>query len=68
MKPTVLCILDGFGIAPPSKANAVSLAKMPVFNNLWKKYSIFRIFAALRVISCDCYPLTPKGIKKVMAR
>lgn len=38
MKPTILCILDGFGLAPPSKANAVSLAKMPVFNTLWQKY------------------------------
>lgn len=38
VKPTVLCILDGFGIAPSSKGNAISLAKMPVFKHLWTRY------------------------------
>jgi 2,3-bisphosphoglycerate-independent phosphoglycerate mutase len=38
LKPTVLCILDGFGLAPPSKANAISLAKMPAYHHLWQKY------------------------------
>lgn len=28
-KPTVLLILDGWGIAPPSRANAITIAKMP---------------------------------------
>ncbi|MBI5621939.1 2,3-bisphosphoglycerate-independent phosphoglycerate mutase [Candidatus Falkowbacteria bacterium] len=37
-QPTVLCILDGFGVAKPSKANAVTRAKMPVYTALWKKY------------------------------
>ncbi|MFA5358454.1 MAG: 2,3-bisphosphoglycerate-independent phosphoglycerate mutase [Patescibacteria group bacterium] len=36
--PTVLCVLDGFGIAPKSKANAISLAKMPTYDFLWKKF------------------------------
>ena len=35
-KPVVLLILDGWGIAPKSKANAIELAKKPVFDRLWK--------------------------------
>ena len=38
IKPLVLCILDGIGIAPDTKYNAVSQAKMPYFNELIKKY------------------------------
>jgi len=37
-KPTILIILDGWGIAPPSRGNAVYLAKPRNFNNLWKHY------------------------------
>ena len=29
IKPVVLCILDGWGIAPPGQGNAISLAKLP---------------------------------------
>ncbi|MBL7053973.1 2,3-bisphosphoglycerate-independent phosphoglycerate mutase [Patescibacteria group bacterium] len=38
IKPVVLIILDGFGVAPPSQGNAISLAKMPVFNQLVNAY------------------------------
>ena len=38
IKPLVLCIFDGMGIAPDTKYNAVSQAKMPYFNELIKKY------------------------------
>ena len=39
MKKTVLlCIMDGFGIAPDSKGNAVYLAKKPNLDSLWAKY------------------------------
>ena len=38
MGPVVLLILDGWGIAPPGKGNAVELAKKPNFDLLWKKY------------------------------
>lgn len=34
MNPCVLMILDGWGIAAPGKANAVSMAKMPFLNKL----------------------------------
>ncbi|MFH0856585.1 MAG: 2,3-bisphosphoglycerate-independent phosphoglycerate mutase, partial [bacterium] len=34
----VLLILDGWGIAPPSKGNAITLAKTPTMDKLFKKY------------------------------
>ena len=33
-KPLVLMILDGWGYAPPSKANAISLARKPNYDRL----------------------------------
>ncbi len=38
MKPVVLVILDGWGIAPPGPGNAVELARTPVFDALWDRY------------------------------
>jgi 2,3-bisphosphoglycerate-independent phosphoglycerate mutase len=38
-KPTVLMILDGWGVAPPSKGNAITLAKTPAINQLLEVYS-----------------------------
>jgi 2,3-bisphosphoglycerate-independent phosphoglycerate mutase len=37
-KPTLLCILDGFGLNPNSVGNAVALAKKPNFDSLWNYY------------------------------
>lgn len=37
-KPTVLMILDGYGLNSESKGNAVSLAKTPVMDMLMEKY------------------------------
>jgi len=37
-RPVVLVILDGWGVAPPSQGNAVTLAKTPIFNNLLTHY------------------------------
>lgn len=34
----IMVILDGWGIAKPSKGNATSLASTPVINELYKKY------------------------------
>lgn len=34
-KPTLLCILDGFGLNPDEKGNAIKLANTPTFNKLW---------------------------------
>jgi 2,3-bisphosphoglycerate-independent phosphoglycerate mutase len=36
--PTVLVILDGWGVAPPSKGNAITLAKKPTLDKLFKLY------------------------------
>jgi 2,3-bisphosphoglycerate-independent phosphoglycerate mutase len=33
--PVALVILDGLGLAPPGPGNAVSLAHLPVFDELW---------------------------------
>ncbi len=37
-KPVVLVVVDGLGIAPHSKGNAVTIAKTPTLNSFWKKY------------------------------
>jgi 2,3-bisphosphoglycerate-independent phosphoglycerate mutase len=37
-KPTLLCILDGFGLNPTTTGNAVALARKPVFESLLQKY------------------------------
>ena len=38
-KPTnILIILDGWGVAPKSKGNAIELAKKPFFDALVRKY------------------------------
>lgn len=37
-KPVVLVILDGWGIAPPSHGNAITLAKTPFFNKAVSSY------------------------------
>lgn len=36
--PTLLIILDGYGIAPPGKANAITLAKKPTIDRLFEIY------------------------------
>jgi len=45
-KPLVLMILDGFGIAPPSRGNAISQASMPRFNDLVQQYTTYALAAA----------------------
>jgi 2,3-bisphosphoglycerate-independent phosphoglycerate mutase len=37
-KPVVLIILDGWGVAPPAKSNAITSAKPSTFENLVKTY------------------------------
>jgi 2,3-bisphosphoglycerate-independent phosphoglycerate mutase len=38
VRPVVLVILDGWGIAPPGSGNAVELARTPVFDALWEGF------------------------------
>jgi 2,3-bisphosphoglycerate-independent phosphoglycerate mutase len=33
-----LVVLDGWGLAEPSPGNAVSLARTPTFDELWRDY------------------------------
>jgi 2,3-bisphosphoglycerate-independent phosphoglycerate mutase len=47
--PVVLLLLDGWGIAPISEANAITSAKTPTFLNLTKEYPV----ATLRVDKKD---------------
>lgn len=37
-KPVVLAILDGWGVAPPSRGNAIAMANTPVFDELIRVY------------------------------
>lgn len=41
----LLVILDGWGIAPPSRGNAISLAKTPFFDSWKKKYAYTELCA-----------------------
>ncbi len=45
-KPTVLIILDGWGVAPPSRANALTQAKLPRFNKLISNYPTLTLQAS----------------------
>jgi len=45
-KPVVLIVLDGFGIAPPSRANAISLAKTPNFDKYAANYPVMPLAAS----------------------
>lgn len=44
-KPVVLAILDGWGIAPPGRGNAISLAKTPNMTKLWNAYTHTQLIA-----------------------
>ena len=41
-----MIILDGFGVAPPNRANAITMAKTPVVNNLIAEYPTMTLHAA----------------------
>lgn len=43
--PMILVILDGWGIAPASRGNAVTLAKTPTINGLMSKYPNCKLYA-----------------------
>lgn len=63
-RPVVLLLLDGWGIAPASEANAITSAKIPTFSKLVKEYPVALISVGsgrslnLRYLSlgsgCDC--------------
>ena len=45
-KPVVLIILDGWGVAPSSKSNAITIAKTPTYDNLVKNYPAMTLQAS----------------------
>ncbi len=45
-KQVILSILDGWGISPPKKGNAISLAKTPTYNYLLKTYPNTKLVAS----------------------
>lgn len=45
-KPAVLLVLDGFGVAAPSRGNAIALAKTPVLDRLMEQYPTMTLQAA----------------------
>jgi 2,3-bisphosphoglycerate-independent phosphoglycerate mutase len=49
-KPVVLCILDGWGYAPPSASNAISLARKPVYDKLQKEFPSTLIYTSGRYV------------------
>ncbi len=44
-KPVVLTILDGWGIAPSGAGNAISQAKTPFMDSVWKEYAHTQLIA-----------------------
>ncbi len=46
IKPVVLIVLDGWGVAPPSSGNAITLTKTPIFNQLLTTYPVMTLQAA----------------------
>src|SRR5262245_62541578 len=49
-RPLVLVILDGWGYAPPSKSNAISLARKPNYDRLLKEYPNTLIYTSGRYV------------------
>lgn len=45
-KPAVLIIIDGFGVAPPSRGNTIALAKTPNIDGLISRYPTVTLQAA----------------------
>ncbi len=46
LKPVVLIILDGWGAAPPSRSNAITMAKTPTMTGLIKTYPAMTLQAS----------------------
>lgn len=50
VKPVALLILDGFGLAPAGPGNAVSLARTPTFDRIWRDYPHTELTASGRAV------------------
>jgi 2,3-bisphosphoglycerate-independent phosphoglycerate mutase len=45
-KPLVLCVCDGWGIAPANDGNAITLAKTPHFDQYLREYPVMTLYAS----------------------
>ena len=45
-KGVILCVLDGWGIAPPSEGNAITLANPKIYNHLLQNYPSTQLLAS----------------------
>ncbi|MBI2483401.1 2,3-bisphosphoglycerate-independent phosphoglycerate mutase [Candidatus Uhrbacteria bacterium] len=45
-KPVVVCVLDGYGVAPESTGNAIAHAERPVFDRLIRAYPAMTLHAS----------------------
>ncbi|MEO5928055.1 MAG: 2,3-bisphosphoglycerate-independent phosphoglycerate mutase [Patescibacteria group bacterium] len=50
LKPVILAILDGFGIAPDAEGNAIRKAKMPVMQKLVESYPAMTLRASAEAV------------------
>ncbi|MCK9379111.1 MAG: 2,3-bisphosphoglycerate-independent phosphoglycerate mutase [Candidatus Moranbacteria bacterium] len=57
-RPTVLIILDGWGIAPPSDSNAIFLAKTPFLDEIFKKYPFTTLGATGEDVGLDDHQMS----------
>jgi len=55
VKPLILIILDGWGIAPPNKGNAITLGKTPIMDKLTKNYPYTELFAHGKNVGLPSY-------------
>src|SRR5246127_5423174 len=61
-KPLVLIILDGWGYAPPSKANAISLARKPNYDKLLAEFPNTLIHTSGRYVGLPTGPMGNSGV------
>ena len=52
-KPFVMIVLDGVGLNPSTRGNALKLARTPVFDALWKKYPHTKLKAHGRAVGLE---------------
>ncbi len=50
IRPVVLLILDGYGLAPPSEGNAIELAKKPNIDGIYRTYPHGELHASGEVV------------------
>lgn len=57
-KPLVLAILDGWGVAAPSRGNAITLAKKPILDRLFEAYPSTTLGATGREVGLEDHKMS----------